>query len=412
MRVLLKNANVLTLDNACISYFTDILLEDGLISAIGKGLPAVDNCSVIDCSGAYVMPALFDAHAHLNTSEMGRMFIANGITSIRNLCGAKRHLKLDAEIRAGISVGPYIYSSSPIYDGDSAKDRFEGHIYLSTGEEAEKAVYDSIEAGFLWVKTYPSLTREQTKRMLDTANAAGIKVCGHMSHSIDAKLLCDWGYYCVEHSSSLPPHPADIAYLAKNGMWFCPTQVVCETLPDYVWNGKKLTDLEHYDYVPQPVKAYWEKYNESIIAGYKKRGLRPDIQIIIDRGRAFMEFSNQYMAGSDTMYPGMIAGFSLHEELERLVNLYGCTPYEALKAATVNPALLMGLERHKGRLLPGMDADILILNDNPLADIKNTRSIQAVIQGDNYYDRSRLDAILEEVRTLPDSEVEFLAPLL
>ncbi|MDD4079601.1 MAG: amidohydrolase family protein, partial [Eubacteriales bacterium] len=138
----------------------------------------------------------------------------------------------------------------------------------------------------------------------------------------------------------------------------------------------------------------------------------PDIQVIIDRGRAFMEYSDQYMAGSDTMYPGMIAGFSLHEELERLVNLYGCTPYEALKAATVNPALFMGLERQKGRLLPGMDADILILNNNPLADIKNTRSIRGVIQGNTYYDRPRLDALLEEVRTMPDSEVEFLAPLL
>lgn len=411
MSVILKNANVLSLKSDVISYATDIRIVDEIIAEIGKNLTD-DNGNTIECNGMYAMPALFDSHVHLNTNEMGKLFLANGITSVRNLCGTKRHLQIDADVRARKCIGPYIYSSSPIYDSVDASNHLEGHVYIKTEEEAEQAVYDSIKAGFRWVKTYPHLSEKQLKRMLDTAKAAGIKACGHMSYNVDAKFLCDWGYHCVEHSSSLPPHPNDIAYLAQQGMWFCPTQVVCETLPDYVWEGKKLEDITYYEYVPQPVREYWEKKNKLIIEGYKNRGLRPNIQTIINRGRIFMKHSDRYLAGSDAFYPGMVAGFSLHDELERLVNLYGCSNYEALKASTVNPANYMELEKEKGYLLPGMDADILLLTENPLLDIKNTRKIHAVIQAGVFYDRLQLDEMLEDVRTMPADKLEFIAPLL
>jgi hypothetical protein len=243
---------------------------------------------------------------------------------------------------------------------------------------------------------------------MDTANTCGIKVCGHMSYVVDAKELRDWGYHCCEHSSSLPKHRADIEYLAKSGMWFCPTQVVCETLPDYVWNGKKLSELENYEYVPELIRDYWEERNKKIIAGYKNRGLRPDINVIIERGRIFMDNSENYLAGSDTMYPGMIAGFSLHDELFRLVDLYGRTPWEALRAATVKPALYCGVEEKKGTLEKGKDADMLILDKNPLSDIINTKTVRGVVQGGRYFDRKQLDQLLEEVKNLKSEEVEFL----
>ena len=415
MKTLFKRANVLTMKTDEIHYATDLLVEDGRILRVAKDIPAGD-AAEIDCKGLFLMPALFDAHVHLNTSEMCELFIANGITSVRHLSGGRRQQQYDMQVREGSRVGPYIYSSSPIYDGADAPERMPGNVYLDGVAQAEQAVYDSIEAGYRWVKTYPSLTPEQLKRLMETANACGIKVCGHMSYHVDAKTLRDWGYYCCEHSSSLPRHPADIEYLAKSGMWFCPTQVVCETLPDYVWNGKQLTDLEQYEYVPEPIKRYWEERNVQISEGYKKRGLRPDINVVIARGRTFMQHSNMqhskhYMAGSDTMYPGMIAGYSLHDELYKLVTLYGLTPFEALSAATAHPALYMGLEDEKGMLKAGMDADLLLLEKNPLADVRNVRHIRAVMQGGHLYARTALDAMLERVKSMTENELEYLTPL-
>jgi len=89
MKTLFRRANVLTMKTDEIAYNTDVLVEDGLIAAVGRDLPS-GSPQVIDCSGKYLMPALIDAHAHLNTSEMCELFIANGITSIRHLCGEKR----------------------------------------------------------------------------------------------------------------------------------------------------------------------------------------------------------------------------------------------------------------------------------------------------------------------------------
>ena len=410
MKTLFKRANVLSMRSEEISYFNDVLVENGKITETGKDL-LINDARIIDCSGKFLMPSLFDAHAHLTTSEMSELFIANGITSIRHLSGGARVMELDKKIRNKEAIGPYLYASGPIYDGAGAQEKPESHQYIDSLEDAEKAVYDTIQDRYLWVKTYPSIEPEHLKRLMETANSCGIKVCGHMSYLVDAKTLRDWGYHCCEHSSSLPRHSADIEYLAKSGMWFCPTQVVCETLPDYVWNGKKLSDLEHYEYVPQVVKDFWEEKNQSIIEGYKKRDLRPDINVIINRGRKFLEFSDRYLAGSDTLYPGMIAGFSLHEELYKLVSLYGCSNYESLKAATVNPAVYMGLQDQKGKIKKGMDADLLLLNKNPLADIRHTQTIEAVMQDGKLFERTDLDDMLAKVRHMKDEEVEFLAPI-
>ena len=156
------------------------------------------------------------------------LFIANGITSIRHLSGGDHLLEHDALVRSGKTTGPYLYASGPIFDGAGAQDKPESHSYINSLEEAERAVYDTIQNGYLWVKTYASIDPVHLKRLMETANSCGIKVCGHMSYFVDSKTLRDWGYHCCEHSSSLPRHAADIEYLAKSGMWFCPTQVVCE----------------------------------------------------------------------------------------------------------------------------------------------------------------------------------------
>ena len=378
---------------------TDILIENGKIAATGK-LPVAADCQVVDCSSKVVMPSLFDAHVHMVREEMMLQCIACGITSVRHLSGGMRQREYDSDIRAGKRVGPYIYSSGAIIDSITAPKMMPSHVYVHNADEAEQAVRDTVNDGYRWVKTYPSLSPDELRRLMDTANELGIKVCGHMSYHVDARTLADWGYACCEHSSSLPKTDDQIDYIAEKGMWFCPTQVVCETLPDYVWNNKKFEDIPDYGYVPASTRALWEEKNIEIIEGYRKIGLKPDIQVIINRGKRFMECSNRYMAGSDAIYPGIIGGFALHDELYKLVNLYGLSPIDALRAATLYPAEYMELSDCKGEIAPGMDADVLILDEDPLEDIRNTRKIFAVMQGGTLYDRARLDAMLAELKDL------------
>lgn len=117
-----------------------------------------------------------------------------------------------------------------------------------------------------------------------------------------------------------------------------------------------------------------------------------------------MEHSDRYMAGSDAAYPGVIPGFSLHEELSKLVELYGCTPYEALRAATSNPARYMNVQSIRGLLSAGLNADILILRENPMKDIRNTLCIDAVIQAGRVLNRAALDALINASGSMTDVE--------
>lgn len=397
----------MTMERDSIRYRTDLLCEDGVIAEIGRSLSVPQGCQVFDCAGKYLLPGLFDAHIHISSSDMLPMLLACGVTAVRHLSGGEKVKALIENIQAGVLPGPAIYGSGRIYDGRGGPSDSQNHRFIENEEQAEQAVYDTIEEGWLWIKTYPAIPPNLYKRLMDTANACGIKVCGHMAYQVDAKQLRDWGYHCCEHSSSMPRHHWDSRYLAESGMWLCPTQAVCETLPDYVWNDKKLSDLPEWRYVPSYLKARWEEQNLKIAKGYKDRDLRPDINEVIARGRAFMEYSERFMAGSDAMYPGMIAGFSLHDELEKLVSLYGCTPYESLKSATVNPAAYIGIENRKGALKVGTDADILILRENPLANIKNTRAIHAVILGGRVIERPELDAMLSEAASINADQVMF-----
>ncbi|MGI6642433.1 MAG: amidohydrolase family protein [Bacillota bacterium] len=406
---LFRGAEVLSLKTGRYAHRMDVLVEDGSIAGIGRNLDSADAC-VVECEGRYLMPSLIDAHIHIVREEMGLQCIACGVTSVRHLSGGEGVARYAREIRAGRRVGPYIFASGPIVDGAKAEHRMPTHVYVDGPEEAAQAVRDTVEAGWLWAKAYASMTREEFESFLGEAKRLDIKVSGHMSYFVEPKVLVDLGYACCEHSSSLPKNDCDIDLIADAGMWFCPTQLVCETLPDYVWKGKHLSEAVGYEYLSNASKQYWEERNKEIIEGYKKRGLKPDINVIIARGRRFMERSERYLAGSDAMYPGVVAGFGLHEELRKLVDLYGLSPLDALRSATVKPAEYMGLSACKGQVLPGMDADLLLLDSDPLEDISNTLSIHGVMQGGNFYDRRQLDSMLEELKN-PERVFEEFEPM-
>ncbi len=402
-RMLLRSAEVLSPRRGCYAHSTDVLIENGVIAEVGRDLAAA-GVRVVECEGRYLLPSLIDAHIHMVQEEMGLQCVASGVTSVRHLSGGDGVARYAREIRAGKRVGPYIYGSGPIVDGVSAQHKPASNVYVDGPEEAAQAVRDTAQAGWLWAKAYPSMTREEMESFLKEAARLHMKVSGHLSYTIDPKELADWGYACCEHSSSLPKTDADIDYIAEAGMWFCPTQIVCETLPDYVWNGKSLSNAVGYEFLPKSARELWARENERITQGYKDRGLRPDINAVIARGRRFMERSDRYMAGSDAMYPGVVAGFGLHEELRKLVELYGLSPLEALRSATINPAEYMGLSACKGDIAPGMDADLLLLKRDPLKDITATRSILAVMQGGRLFGREELDGMLN---TLSDQRNKF-----
>ena len=191
-------------------------------------------------------------------------------------------------------------------------------------------------------------------------------------------------------------------------MWFCPTHVVCKTLPDYVWNGKQLTEVEHFEDLPECIRTRWEEENEITCENYRKLGVKPDFQTIIDRGRTFLKYSDRVMAGTDCPYAGIVPGFALADEIESLIDAYGMSRYEALRAATSRPAEYIGIADQKGRVLPGMDSDLIVLREDPLTVPYAVRSISLVLQGKNIWDARTLNEFLKKAGALKKEEIEFI----
>ena len=170
---------------------------------------------------------------------------------------------------------------------------------------------------------------------------------------------------------------------------------------------QKLSDLAHYEDLPFCVRERWEEENRVIGESYREQNVHPDFQTIIDRGLTFLRYSRRVMAGTDCPIRHC-TGVFLADELERLVHVFGLSPYEALCAATCNPAEHMGLVHQKGKLLPGMDSDLLILAGNPLEEIGSIRKVKRVFQGERTWDFRELSQFVTADSKLKKEEIEFI----
>ena len=387
-----------------ISYGMDILIEKGEILSISNN-KEINDANIIDCTGKFIMPGLFDMHVHINSSDMHKLFIANGVTSVRNMWGFPLLLEWNKESEKGDLVCPRIFSTGPLADG---VEYWKGSVVVTTPKEAEEAVQKIKGDGYLYFKAYPSISKDAFLHLLAIAKRHNIKVVGHGNYELSWKTLSDFGYYCCEHSSCLPDDESDIEYAAKSGMWLCPTHCAILAGASYLYSGKPLSEYPYKEYLTKNGMESWVRTAE----WRKRQGnndlTRPEqVEHVINKARRFIDVAgtSKVILGTDTPNPGVIAGFTILEELHHMVEIFKFSAYEAIKAGTVNAALHLGIEDKKGKLAKGFDADMLILNGNPLLDISNVSKIEAVIKGGRLFERLELDTMLAEARNLKDQDV-------
>jgi len=413
-----------------------VIVRDGHIESIKEtsdlnraGGPAV----LVDGSGKFLIPGLWDMHVHMVFGDwfpLGKevtlpLFIANGITGVRDMGGELEVLQQwRKEIAAGTLIGPRMVISGPMLDGP--QPRFPSSIAIKTPEDGRRAVDDLKRRGADFIKLQSLIPREAVFAIAEETRKQGITFVGHVPDSVRASEASNAGQKSFEHLigvfegsspledqfikgtktegqflSTYDPKRAAVlfALLAKNHTWQCPT---------LVWErGGNLIDQTDFasDTRARYAPAYWKdvtwkRFTAEIMHDFntddlatRKRFVEKELEVVNAMHRAGIPF----LAGTDTP-PGVyiFPGFSLHEELQRFVAA-GFTPMEALQTATLNPAKFLGMEDRLGTIEKGKLADLVLLDANPLDDIRNTQKIAAVIVNGRYFSRADLDKMLAGV---------------
>lgn len=441
----IQNVTVIPMNRETTLPAQTVLIENGRISEIGDAgkVKIKKGAAVIDGTGKYLMPGLFDMHAHffyeqgnnVNTcKEELQMMLANGLTTVRIECGDSVYLDARAKVKNKEWIGPQLYVASPQFVGAWP---WPGKVFAAickTPQDAETAVRRCKKEGYDEIKITFMVKRDVYDAIIKTAKDEKIKVTGHvgpmvklpaalaarqqiehMDEFIDM-LLPDTSYNHGQSVSDMNiwrknawatvPYldenkmPALVSMVKDAGIYVTPTNFFF--LSSF---GEGRTDEQYkqrpdYQFIPPNIKEdrwdikerYWKNAppEES-----RKKYVYLRKKMTHDLWKAGVPL----MAGSDSPEWFLAQGFSIHDELETFVSA-GLTPFGALQTATVNTAAYLGVSDKKGTVEKGKQADLLLLDQNPLEDIRNSRSINAVFIGGTYYDGKAIRQMLEAAKVL------------
>ena len=404
-----------------------VVIRGARITAVGPAAstPAPKGARILDGRGKYLVPGFWDMHVHTDVPgarEVLPLYVANGVTGVRDMGGDWARLTaMRAEVRSGRLWGPRMVLSGPYLDGN---DQPIAHLSARSPAEAAAAVDSLARLGVDLVKLHTGLTRETFFAAARAAREKHLPFAGHVPRVVGAADASDSGIASIEHLLTIPTpctpaeslalrprfavqaalgrcsseDPAPLyARLARNGTRVTPTFTAQYEVA--LWPGRAVPGDSLAGYLPDTLRRYVAAIfpmPDSVPPGADRVGRAVYAKRLALVG-AMYRAGVGVLAGTDAPLRNSPPGFGLHEELAWLVQA-GLSPFEVLRAATLDAARFLGMQDSLGTVAPGRLADLVLLDADPRADIRNTRRIRAVVAGGRLLDAAARTALLRAAR--------------
>lgn len=444
---LIRSVHVIDVQTGTIRNDQDILIRNGLIVEVGDNPVIALGAEVLEGSGSYVIPGLWDSHVHIFSSSAEPaaafpLYILNGITGVRDMGGL---LPLDeikriaSDVETGELIGPRIILSGAWVDASPGS--WPGMFLADTPEQARSVVRRIHGEGWAAVKSYSMLHEDVYRALASETEAVGLPLVGHIPESVSLPMAIGAGHDVVEHFGRITkacsieeaamiervrnaltaadPRSAMIeemtghnrivldtwdetlclrilASMVKASVQVVPTLIVSD-----FYTGKRPADLDkRMALLPDFVRQSWAQPDFRLEAMTEELQALAEQSIALDwrTFRIAHAAGVKILAGSDASFanPFIFHGFSLLDELDRYVAI-GLTPREALYSATIAPAEVLGLTNESGGVSAGMRADLVVVADNPLENLQTLRKPVAVVVNGRVFDAKDLEEMRKQL---------------
>ena len=393
--VAIQDVTVIDVASAAVRPHMTVLIDGEHIRAVERGLAVPPGARLVSGTGKFLIPGLWDMHVHLwYQQNQLPTFVAFGVTGVQDMgSDFSRVSAWRAAIESGKAIGPHIVTPGPPVMERPSGDEKLPSIVARTPEEARKAFDQLWDMDVDFVKVLDGLSRDAYLALAEQARHWNMRLEGHVPRSVTAWEAINARQRSLEHlfgvmkSVSTDEEALDLfEKCALTGVRISPTLVLWQRLAHT--SDDSLKSDPRLKYVPESIRKTWPELKDENSEPYKKQ-----IESIYRLVGLATRTKVEILAGSDTGDPYTIPGATLHAELEQLVAA-GMTPHQALAAATIAPARFFEWDETMGSVDKGKEADLVLLDANPLEDIRNTRKIAAVFSRGKYLPRVTLDRIL------------------
>jgi imidazolonepropionase-like amidohydrolase len=402
-----------------------VVVRDGRIAEIGPAattkVPA--DALRVDGRGKFLMPGLAEMHGHLPHPNLGdpiakaflTLFVANGVTTVRGMYGFPNHTALRESVRKGEALGPRLFVASPALSGQS----------VANPEAAQRLVREHKQAGYDLLKVHEGLSKASYAAVVATANEVGLRFAGHVPNDVGLEGALAARQSSVEHldgyvealeADDSPIKNADaktrdeklLEYLDERkiptlaartrdaGVWNAPTMALWRTFfsSETVDSLRQRPELK---YVPPQMVTQWSQQRAGQLQNRDDPKGLDRVLTLRDRTlKGLADAGAKLLLASDAPQLFSVPGFSLHREMEAMASA-GLTPYQVLEAGTRNAAEYLGILGEAGTVEVGKRADLILVDANPLADVRNVARRSGVMIDGAWHSLADLQKMLDQV---------------